>query len=102
MALSNAERQARHRAKQAAKMEAALRNGAAQSQCAEIDALRKRVRELETALGAKPQPAMTLDMISTKTGREQAEIFMRQQAKRFDEEVRKRFQADVAAWIERS
>ena len=33
---------------------------------------------------------MTLDMIATKTGREQAEIFMRQQAKRIDRIIRAR------------
>ncbi|TYL84506.1 hypothetical protein FXB40_44715 [Bradyrhizobium rifense] len=99
MGLSNAARQARHRAKRAAEMEA-LRNGAAPSQGAEVNALRKRVRELEAALGAKPKPAMTLDMISTKTGREQAEIFMRQQEKRFEGEIRRRVQAEVAAWME--
>ncbi|WP_441254290.1 hypothetical protein [Bradyrhizobium sp. 613_E4_N2_2] len=61
MGLSNAERQARHRAKQAAKMEA-LRNGAAPSQGAEIEALRKRVRELETALAANAEAAPLSDV----------------------------------------
>jgi hypothetical protein len=37
---------------------------------------------------------MTLDMISTKTGREQSEIFMRQQAKRIEGEIRHRVQAE--------
>lgn len=66
MALSNAERQARHRAKQAAKMEAALRNGAAPSQRAEIDALRKRVGELETALAAEVERAPPLTDVSQR------------------------------------
>ncbi len=41
---------------------------------------------------------MTLDMISTKTGREQAEVFMRQYARRMEGEIRQRVLAEVATW----
>ena len=42
---------------------------------------------LREQLSAKAEPAtMSLDMISTKTGREQAEVFMRQYAKRTEAE----------------
>jgi hypothetical protein len=39
---------------------------------------------------------MTLDMISTKTGREQAEIFMRQQAKWIEAEIEAGKRATIA------
>jgi hypothetical protein len=37
-------------------------------------------------------------MIATKTGREQAEILMRQQAKRIEGEIRQRVQTEIAEW----
>jgi hypothetical protein len=45
----------------------------------EIDALRQQLAaaKAKPAPAAKGEPAMTLEMISTKSGREQAEIFIR-------------------------
>ena len=101
MGLSNAERQARWRAKRDAEIER-LRNAApVPEELAEarkgIAALRKQLAE---ARGGRAG-TMTLDMISTKTGRQQAEVLMRQQAGRYEWDIRQRVQAEIAAWRER-
>ena len=74
----------------------------------EIAALRKQLAEAKAARPAskpapvsnKAEPAMTLEMISTKTGREQAEIFMRQYSKRTEAEIKARLHAEYQDWME--
>jgi hypothetical protein len=81
---------------------------AAPSQEKEIAALRAEIERLRTAKpAAKPSAqdaqagTMTLDMISTRTGREQAELFMRQYAKRTEAEIRQRLHAEYQEWLEK-
>jgi hypothetical protein len=94
VAMTSTERVHRYRERQRAKRGPALTDREKLNQArAEIGRLRKRVEELEFKPAAKAtsapkgEAAMTLDMIGTKTGREQAEIFMRQQAKSFEATV---------------
>ena len=63
----------------------------------ENDRLSKRITVLEAATASAPraqggqaEPAMTLDMIATKTGREQAEAFIRQYRRKLDAEFVRR------------
>jgi ParB-like nuclease domain len=50
----------------------------------------QRKAEAAEAEGVQAEPSMTLDMISTKTGREQAEAFMRQHAKKMEAAMRQK------------
>ena len=50
----------------------------------------------------KGEPVMTLDMISTKSGREQAAVFMRQQAKKMQQkeaEIREQMRVEFSNWF---
>jgi hypothetical protein len=53
------------------------------------------------ASSPQAEPVMTLDMISSKSGREQAEIFMRQFAKRTEAEIKYRVHVENQEWLKR-